>query len=59
VHKNLTPVVTGEEAEPLVGVIPLDLASGHERDLTRRGTIGCAPRSTSPGYRYGGGFDGS
>ena len=45
-HKNLTPVIAGEEAESLVGVIPLDFASGHERDLTRRGTIGC-PQGTS------------
>jgi hypothetical protein len=37
VHENLTTVVTSEEAETLVGVIPLDLASRHERDLTRGG----------------------
>jgi hypothetical protein len=33
-HEDLTPVIAGEEAEALVGVIPLDLASRHERDLT-------------------------
>src|SRR5215469_9699687 len=36
-HEDLTPVVPGEEAESLVGVIPLDLASWHVRDLTRGG----------------------
>jgi hypothetical protein len=38
-NEHLTTVVTGEEAEALVGVIPLDLASRHERDLTRGGTM--------------------
>jgi hypothetical protein len=38
VHEDLTAVITGEEAETLVGVIPLDLASRHVRDLTRGGT---------------------
>jgi hypothetical protein len=33
-HENLNPVVAGEEAEPLLGVIPLDLAGRHEQDLT-------------------------
>jgi hypothetical protein len=33
-HENLTPVIAGEEAEPLVGVKPLDLAGRHEQDLT-------------------------
>jgi hypothetical protein len=28
-HEYLTAVVTGEEAEALVGVVPLDLATGH------------------------------
>src|SRR6185312_2520437 len=31
-HEHLTTVIPGEEAETLVGVIPLDLASGHERE---------------------------
>jgi hypothetical protein len=29
VHEYLTAAVATEEAEPLVGVIPFDLASGH------------------------------
>jgi hypothetical protein len=29
VHEYLAAVITGEEAESLVGVIPLDLASRH------------------------------
>ena len=33
-HENLAPVIAGEEAEPLFGVIPLDLAGRHEQDLT-------------------------
>jgi hypothetical protein len=33
-HEDLTPVIAGEEAEPLFGVIPLDLAGRHEQDLT-------------------------
>src|SRR5262245_13161492 len=33
VHEDLTTVITGEEAEPLLGVIPLDLASRHEPTL--------------------------
>ena len=33
VHEDLTPVVAGEKAEPFVGVIPFDLASGHGPDL--------------------------
>ena len=33
-HEDLAPVITGEEAEPLFGVIPLDLAGRHEQDLT-------------------------
>src|SRR5215831_10310445 len=32
------PVIAGEEAEPLFGVIPLDLAGRHEHDLTSLGT---------------------
>jgi hypothetical protein len=28
-NEDLTAVVTGEKAEPLVGVVPLDLATGH------------------------------
>ena len=35
VHEYLgAPVITGEEAETLLGVIPLDLAGRHEQDLT-------------------------
>ncbi len=34
VHEDLAPVIAGEEAEPLFGVIPLDLAGRHEQDLT-------------------------
>jgi hypothetical protein len=33
-HEDLTPVIAGEETEPLFGVIPLDLAGRHEQDLT-------------------------
>jgi len=33
-HEYLAPVIAGEEAEPLFGVIPLDLAGRHEQDLT-------------------------
>jgi hypothetical protein len=33
-HEDLSPVIAGEEAEPLFGVIPLDLAGRHEQDLT-------------------------
>src|ERR1700731_3426370 len=33
-HENLSPVVAGEEAEPLLGVIPLHLAGRHEQYLT-------------------------
>jgi hypothetical protein len=33
VHEDLTAVITGEEAESLIGVIPLDLASRHEQTL--------------------------
>ena len=34
-HEYLgTPVIAGEEAETLLGVIPLDLAGRHEQDLT-------------------------
>jgi hypothetical protein len=33
--EHLTPVIAGEKAETLVGVIPLDLAYGHGSDLTR------------------------
>src|SRR5215469_15285714 len=36
VHEDLTAVITGEEAESLVGVIPLDLASRHEQTLYAR-----------------------
>src|ERR1017187_5319724 len=50
-HKDLTPVITGEEAETLVGVIPLNLASGHERDLTRGEAIGYVTKGARPGYR--------
>src|SRR5690348_11575079 len=32
VHKHFSAVITGEEAEPFVGVIPLDLASRHENN---------------------------
>jgi hypothetical protein len=35
VHEYLTAVVATEEAEAFVGVIPFDLASGHEQ--TSRG----------------------
>jgi hypothetical protein len=38
VQEDLTPVIAGEEAEPLFGVIPLDLAGRHEQDLTSVGT---------------------
>ena len=31
----LTTVVAGEEAETLVGVVPLDLATGHRRNLVQ------------------------
>jgi hypothetical protein len=35
VHEYLgTPVIAGEEAETLLGVVPLDLAGRHEQDLT-------------------------
>ena len=37
-HEDLAPVIAGEEAEPLFGVIPLDLAGRHEQDLTSFGT---------------------
>jgi hypothetical protein len=33
-HEDLATVIAGEEAEPLFGVIPLDLAGRHEQDLT-------------------------
>ena len=34
-HEYLgTPVIAGEEAETLLGVVPLDLAGRHEQDLT-------------------------
>jgi hypothetical protein len=33
VHEDLTTVITGEEAESFIGVIPLDLASRHEQTL--------------------------
>jgi MFS family permease len=32
VHKHLASVITGEEAEALLGVIPLDLAGRHEQE---------------------------
>ena len=51
VHKDLTAVVTGEEAEALVDVIPLDLASRHERDLTRGGTISARGAEASACYQ--------
>jgi hypothetical protein len=35
VHEDLTAAIATEEAEPFVGVIPFDLASGHEQ--TSRG----------------------
>jgi hypothetical protein len=34
-HEDLTAVVTGEEAESLVDVVPLDLATRHRRDLVQ------------------------
>jgi len=34
VHEHLTAPIAAEKAEPFVGVIPLDLASGHGGDLT-------------------------
>jgi hypothetical protein len=37
-NEHLAPVIAGEEAEPLFGVIPLDLAGRHEQDLTSLGT---------------------
>jgi MFS family permease len=37
-HEDLTAVIALEEAEPLFGVIPLDLAGRHEQDLTSFGT---------------------
>jgi hypothetical protein len=57
-HEDLAPVVTGEEAEPLVGVKPFDLAGRHEQDLTSIGS-GHPVRHTANGmyerflgYRY-------
>jgi MFS family permease len=45
-HENLgTPVIAGEEAETLLGVIPLDLAGRHEQDLTSLETGSPAARS--------------
>src|SRR5271169_1423314 len=35
-HEDLAAVVAGEEAIPLVGVVPLDLAGRHRADLTLR-----------------------
>src|SRR6185437_6977089 len=40
VHEDLTAVIAGEEAESLVGVIPLDLASRHVQTLCARRTGG-------------------
>ncbi|GLX10514.1 hypothetical protein Misp03_74400 [Microbispora sp. NBRC 16548] len=34
-HEDLTAVVAGEEAETLVGVVPLDLATRHRGDLVQ------------------------
>jgi hypothetical protein len=49
VHKYLTAVITSEEAEPLVGVIPLDLASGHEREpYTKRDRQDAARDGSEP-----------
>src|SRR6266853_392842 len=50
-HENLTPIVASEKAEPLVGVIPLNLASRHEQDLTRREAVGYVTKGARPGYR--------
>jgi hypothetical protein len=36
VHEDLTAIIAGEEAESLIGVIPLDLASRHEQTLCAR-----------------------
>src|SRR5271165_5471856 len=35
-HEDLAAVVAGEEAIPLVGVVPLDLAGRHAQNLTLR-----------------------
>jgi hypothetical protein len=34
-HEDLTAVVAGEEAETLVGVVPLDFATRHRGDLVQ------------------------
>jgi hypothetical protein len=54
VHEDLTAVITGEKAEPFVGVIPLHLASGHEREpYAKRDSPYAAPviGAASSGYR--------
>src|ERR1700686_637456 len=35
-HEDLTTVITGEKAIPLVGVVPLDLAGRHAQTSRRR-----------------------
>ncbi len=50
-HEDLSPVIAGEEAEPLFGVIPLDLAGRHEQDLTSLETD--IPAARSPTGRVG------
>jgi hypothetical protein len=54
VHEHLTAVITGEKAEPFVGVIPLHLASGHEREPYAKRDSQCAAPdlgAASSGYR--------
>jgi hypothetical protein len=54
VHEHLTAIITGEKAEPFVGVIPLHLASGHEREpYAKRDSQYAAPviGAASSGYR--------
>src|SRR5580693_2137273 len=53
-HEHLTAVITGEEAEAFVGVIPLGLASGHEREpLREEGQSGQAPAFAPPHQAIG------
>ncbi|GII94795.1 hypothetical protein Ssi02_50260 [Sinosporangium siamense] len=51
-HEDLTAVVAGEEAETLVGVVPLDLATRHRGDLVQtvvkvNGCRLCPPKASS------------
>src|SRR6516162_7505348 len=45
-HEDLAAVVAGEEAIPLVGVVPLDLAGRHARTSRRKRTRTTSDQAT-------------